>query len=32
LKQPVDRAAIAAKGLAYERLDQFTIDLLLGVR
>lgn len=27
-----DRAAIASKGLAYERLDQFTIELLLGVR
>ena len=27
-----DRRAIAAKGLAYERLDQLTIDLLLGVR
>ena len=32
LKQPVDRTALAAKGLAYERLDQLTIDLLLGVR
>jgi hypothetical protein len=32
LKQSVDRAALAAKGLAYERLDQLTIDLLLGVR
>ncbi len=27
-----DRAAIAARGLHYERLDQLTIDLLLGVR
>jgi len=27
-----DRAAIAARGLAYERLDQFLIDLLLGAR
>ena len=27
-----DRRGIAAKGLAYERLDQLTIDLLLGVR
>ena len=27
-----DRKAIAARGLKYERLDQFTIDLLLGVR
>jgi xylose isomerase len=32
LKLSVDRAALAAKGLAYERLDQLTIDLLLGVR
>ena len=27
-----DRAAIAARGLAYERLDQLLIDLLLGAR
>ncbi len=27
-----DRVAIASKGLAYERLDQLVIDLLLGVR
>jgi xylose isomerase len=27
-----DRQAIAKKGLAYEKLDQLTIDLLLGVR
>jgi len=27
-----DRVSIAARGLAYERLDQLTIDLLLGVR
>lgn len=27
-----DRAAIASKGLAYERLDQLTVELLLGVR
>jgi xylose isomerase len=32
LGTPFDRHAIAAKGLAYERLDQLTIDLLLGVR
>jgi xylose isomerase len=32
LAQVFDRQAIAAKGLAYERLDQLTIDLLLGVR
>ena len=27
-----DRAAMGARGLAYERLDQLTVDLLLGVR
>jgi xylose isomerase len=27
-----DRPALAARGLAYERLDQLLIDLLLGVR
>ncbi len=27
-----DRAGIAARGLQYERLDQLTIDLLLGAR
>jgi len=32
LQQPFDRASMARKGLAYERLDQLTIDLLLGVR
>ena len=31
-KRTFDRASIAAKGLAYERLDQLLIDLLLGVR
>jgi xylose isomerase len=30
--QPFDRAAIAGRGLKYERLDQLTVDLLLGVR
>ncbi len=29
--QPFDRAALAAKGLQYERLDQLTMDVLLGV-
>ena len=29
---PFDRAAIAARGLKYERLDQMTVDLLMGVR
>jgi xylose isomerase len=32
LAQPFDRAAIAGRGLKYERLDQLTVDLLLGVR
>ncbi len=27
-----DRKALAARGLAYERLDQLTVELLLGVR
>jgi xylose isomerase len=27
-----DRSALGARGLAYERLDQLTIELLLGVR
>lgn len=30
--QPFDRTAIASRGLKYERLDQLTIDLLLGCR
>ena len=30
--QSFDRTAISAKGRQYERLDQLTIDLLLGVR
>jgi xylose isomerase len=30
--QPFDRLAISSKGLQYERLDQLTIDLLLGTR
>ena len=30
--QSFDRSAISSKGLQYERLDQLTIDLLLGVR
>ncbi len=32
LAQSFDRAAIAARGLGYERLDQLTTELLLGVR
>lgn len=31
LSQTFDRNAIAAKGLQYERLDQFTMDILFGV-
>ena len=30
--QPFEREAISTKGRQYERLDQLTIDLLLGVR
>jgi xylose isomerase len=30
--QPFDRLGIAKRGLGYERLDQLTIDLLLGLR
>ena len=32
LAQHFDRTALAAKGLAYERLDQLTMEVLLGVR
>jgi xylose isomerase len=32
LAASVDRAALASKGLQYERLDQLTVDLLLGAR
>ena len=32
LGQTFDRVALAQKGLAYERLDQLTMELLLGVR
>ena len=32
LGEKFDRIGLAAKGLAYERLDQLTVDLLLGVR
>jgi len=32
LEEKFDRIALAEKGLAYERLDQLTVDLLLGVR
>jgi xylose isomerase len=32
LAQNFDRVALAAKGLAYEKLDQLTMEVLLGVR
>ena len=32
LAQNFDRAAMSAKGLAYEKLDQLTMEVLLGVR
>ena len=32
LAQNFDRAELASKGLKYERLDQLTMDILLGVR
>ena len=32
LAHKFDRGALAAKGLAYERLDQLTMEVLLGVR
>jgi xylose isomerase len=31
-EQSFDRPAISRRGLKYERLDQMTIDILLGVR
>jgi len=31
-EQPFDRVAIGKRGLKYERLDQLTVDILLGVR
>jgi xylose isomerase len=31
-EQAFDRSAIAGRGLKYERLDQLTVELLLGVR
>jgi xylose isomerase len=32
LSQNFDRAELSSKGLRYERLDQLTMDILLGVR
>ena len=32
LAHEFDRAALSSKGLKYERLDQLTMDILLGVR
>jgi xylose isomerase len=31
LAEEFDRARLASKGLKYERLDQLTMDILLGV-
>jgi xylose isomerase len=31
-KQPFDRVVLGARGLSYERLDQLTVERLLGVR
>jgi xylose isomerase len=30
--QAFDRSVIAGRGLKYERLDQLTVEVLLGVR
>ena len=30
--QSFDRSTIASRGLNYERLDQLTVEVLLGVR
>src|SRR5690606_19615880 len=32
LREAFDRATLASRGLAYERLDQLTMEVLLGVR
>ena len=32
LSTPYDRVALATKGLQYERLDQLTMEVLMGVR
>jgi xylose isomerase len=32
LGRSLDRQALASRGLAYERLDQLTIEVMLGVR
>ena len=32
LSSNFDRAALSGRGLRYERLDQLTMDILLGVR
>jgi xylose isomerase len=32
LNHPFDRAALGSRGLGYERLDQLTMEVLLGVR
>jgi len=30
--ESLDRSALSARGLKYERLDQLTVEVLLGVR
>jgi xylose isomerase len=32
LAEPIDRVALASRGLGYEKLDQLTMEVLLGVR
>ena len=32
LEAPFNRTELASRGLAYEKLDQLTIEVLLGVR
>jgi hypothetical protein len=32
LAAPLDRVALASRGLAYEKLDQLTVEVLLGAR
>jgi hypothetical protein len=32
LNAPLDRKALASRGLGYEKLDQLTVEVLLGVR
>ena len=32
LAAPLDRVELASRGLAYEKLDQLTVEVLLGAR